>query len=138
MLHYMTKTGLVMRDFVIKRRISCSGRLVAPKRHIPVLVVVVPMLPIAMTIKDHLLPLLLLWPLLGMFRLLMLKKKLLSVPAAPLLLHRFMARASSLSLFPSRAFHQSCRSPPWLLILLVAGFLLYQLTTITGLGTSGP
>ena len=26
MLHYMTKTGLVMRDFVIKRRISCSAR----------------------------------------------------------------------------------------------------------------
>ena len=70
------------------------SRLATPKRHIPMLVLVVPMLllvvpvlPVAVMIKDHLLPLHLLRPLLGMFRLLMPKKKLLSMLAAPLLLH---------------------------------------------------
>ena len=72
---------------------------------VPVLLLVVPV-PVTMTIKDHQLPLLLLLlPLLGMFRLLMPKKKLLSVPAAPLLLHRLtprlVAQALSLSSFPS-------------------------------------
>ena len=60
------------------------------------------MLPVAVTIKDRLLPLLLLLvPLLGMFLFLMQKKKLLSVLAAPLLLHlfapRLMVRVLSLS-----------------------------------------
>ena len=98
------------------------SHLATPKRHIPVLVLEVPVLllevlvlllvvpvPVAVMIKDHLLPLLLLLrPMLGMFWLLMPKKKLLSILAAPLLLHQFtpqlVVRASSLSLFPSRVF----------------------------------
>ena len=118
------------------------GHLAAPKRHVLVLVLVVPVLPVAVTIKAHLLPLLLLLPLLGMFLLLMQKKKLLSMLAAPLLLHLFaprvMDRVSSVSSFPSWEICQSCGSPPWLLILVLAGHLLYLLTTTTGFGTSGP
>jgi len=48
------------------------GHLAAPKWLVPVLVLVVPVLLIAVTIKAHLLPLLLLLPpLLGMFILFM-------------------------------------------------------------------
>ena len=126
------------------------SHLATPKRHFPVLMlvvlvllVVVPMLPIAVTTKGHRLPLLLLLlPLLGMCQLLMKKRKLLSMPATPLLLHRLaprlVVRGLSLSLFCSRVFHRSCGSPPWLRILLVGGLLLYQKTIITGLRTSGP
>ena len=126
----------------IKTMPLSPGHLASPKRHVPALVLVVPVLLVVVTIMAHRLPLLLLLlPLLGMYLLLMQKKKLLSMLSPPLLLHlftpRLMSRVLSVSLFLSWEFCQSCRSLPWLLILLVVG-LLYQLTTITRFRTSDP